>query len=45
MIKPVYIVARIVQKSLFQLAAENNRLAAFSWGGEKFWIFVDGNSE
>ena len=46
MIKPVYIVARIVQKRPFRLAAETNRLAACApQNGKKFGIFVDENSE
>jgi hypothetical protein len=45
MIKPVYIVARIVQKSLFQLAAETIGWQLFRGTERNFGFFVDEKSE
>jgi hypothetical protein len=42
----VYIRGEYLAKSPFRLAAETNKLAACAArNGEKFWIFVDENSE
>jgi hypothetical protein len=42
----VYIRGQYLAKNPFRLAAETNMPAACAaWNGEKFWIFVDENSE
>jgi hypothetical protein len=45
MIKPVWVVGRIVQKSLFQLAAETIGWQLFRGTERNFGFFVDEKSE